>query len=177
MPHLLEGNYKPIPLASWMNRLLLFAANILLLPLAPWPVLSCSCEPPGSPLEELALYDAVFAGQVVEIVEKIEDPEDLTISFELSAVWKGELGMDVSIGTRLWSAGCGYHFELGEQYLVYAYSSEDGTLRTGICSRTMLLAAAANDREQLGEPTSRWQLTSVDPMSWGGVKIIGNSTL
>ena len=155
---------------SRWNRLLLFA-NILLLPLAPWPVLSCSCEPPGSPLEELALYDAVFAGQVVEIVEKAADPEDLTISFELSAVWKGELEMDVSIGTRLSNVECGYQFELGEQYLVYAYFSADGTLRTGICSRTMVLAAAANDREQLGEPISRWPLTSVAPMSWGEVKI------
>ena len=43
---------------------------IALLPLAvvfagllvPDASLSCSCEPPGTPLEELALYDAVFTG-------------------------------------------------------------------------------------------------------------------
>ena len=44
---------------------------IALLPLAvvfagllvPEASLSCSCEPPGTPLEELALYDAVFTGE------------------------------------------------------------------------------------------------------------------
>ena len=107
----------------------------------------------------------------MEIVEKIADTqglsipfersiEDLSISFELSALWKGELRKDVAIRTGLWDALCGYHFELGEQYLVYAYSSGDGALHAGICSRTNVLAAAAEDMEQLGEPISRWHLNA-----------------
>ena len=73
-------------------------------------------------------------------------------------MWKGELQKDVAIRTGLWDALCGYHFELGEHYLVYAYSSGDGVLNAGICSRTNVLSAAAEDMEQLGEPVSRWHL-------------------
>ena len=149
-----------------LKRFLLFVVHILFLSLASGPVLSCSCEPPGPPLEELAVRDAVFAGRVVEIVEKIADTEDLSIPFErssedlwihfeLSAVWKGELRKDVAIRTGADDAQCGYYFELGEQYLVYA-SSWQGDLYAGICSRTNALAAAAGEVEQLGEPISRW---------------------
>ena len=37
--------------------------------LVPDASLSCRCEPPGTPLEELALYDAVFTGRVVAIAQ------------------------------------------------------------------------------------------------------------
>ena len=79
---------------------------IALLPLAvvfagllvPDASLSCSCEPPGTPLEALASHDAVFTGRVVEIAETPE--EDVWILFKLSAVWKGGLGEDIAIRTR-----------------------------------------------------------------------------
>jgi hypothetical protein len=40
---------------------------------------------------------------------------------------------------------CGFGFEVGERYLVYASRRESGELTTGICSRTNLLAKAAGD--------------------------------
>ena len=153
---------------------------IALLPLAvvfagllvPDASLSCSCEPPGTPLEELALYDAVFTGRVVEIAAIAGTPEeDVWILFQLSAVWKGELREDIAIRTGPYDAACGYPFEVGGEYLVYAYFLGDGDLYTGLCSRTNSLAAATEDIAQLGEPIFRQVVTSIAPMSWGGVKL------
>jgi hypothetical protein len=47
--------------------------------------------------------------------------------------------------TGLGDADCGYGFRLGGQYLVYAYRQKDGSLYTGICSRTRPLSEAADD--------------------------------
>ncbi|MYA23583.1 MAG: hypothetical protein F4Z30_12750 [Gemmatimonadetes bacterium] len=152
---------------------------IALLPLAvvfagllvPDASLSCSCEPPGTPLEELALYDAVFTGRVVAIDQIAGTPEeDVWILFQLSAVWKGALREDIAIRTGPYDAACGYPFEVGGEYLVYAYFLGDGDLYTGLCSRTNSLAAATEDAAQLGEPIFRQVASSVPPMSWGGVK-------
>ena len=46
--------------------------------LVPEASLSCSCEPPGTPLEELALYDAVFTGRVVAIAQIAGTPENVS---------------------------------------------------------------------------------------------------
>ena len=67
-------------------------------------------------------------------------------------------------------AGLQTPFEVGGEYLVYAYFLGDGDLYTGICSRTNSLAVASEDLAQLGEPIFRSVATSVAPMSWGGVK-------
>ena len=40
---------------------------------------------------------------------------------------------------------CGYRFEIGKEYLVYAYLGEDKKLSTGICTRTGLLTKADED--------------------------------
>ncbi len=135
--------------------------------LVPDASLACSCETLESALEALAYHDAVFTGRVVEVAEAPED--DLYVLFKLSAVWKGELREDVAIRTYRDEAGCGYYFEVGGEYLVYS-SLHKGTLYTSICTRTNRLAAATDDVEQLGEPMFRRVATSVDRMSWGGVK-------
>jgi hypothetical protein len=55
--------------------------------------------------------------------------------------------LDVSTGAG--GGDCGFGFDVGERYLVYAWRSESGELTTGICSRTKLLANAAEDVEFL----------------------------
>ena len=142
------------------------AAYALLFLLAPKPCTACSCEwPPGSPVEELASHDAVLAGRVVEIVEPADFTlgEYLQITFAVSSVWKGESQQMVSISKAADGTMCGYPFELGEQYLVYGYSSEEG-LHTGLCSlRNNVLEAATEDIEQLGAPIATWPVdTSED---------------
>lgn len=127
-----------------MNHLSRAACALLFL-VVPKPCLACSCEwPPGTPAKELASHDAVLAGRVVDIVE----PADYTLSdylqitFAVSSVYKGQAQQMVAISTAADGAQCGYPFELGEQYLVYGCSSEDG-LHAGLCSlRNNLLEAA-----------------------------------
>ena len=164
------------PLPSGIKRVALFPLAVVFAGLLfPDAALSCSCEPPGTPLEALALDDAVFTGRVVAIAEASDDEYEYEswIFFKLSAVWKGSFRADiVAIRTETGQdvAHCGYDFEVGGEYLVYARLWGDGHLHTGICSRTNHLAAATEDVALLGEPIFRPVATSVAPMSWGGVK-------
>jgi hypothetical protein len=50
-------------------------------------------------------------------------------------VWKGEMMKDFTVTTARQSAMCGYNFEVGKKYLVYANQSGDG-LMVNNCSRT-----------------------------------------
>lgn len=106
----------------------------------------------------MASHDAVLAGRVVEIVEPVDFTvqEYLLVTFAVSSVWKGEVQQITTVSTAPNGAQCGYPFELGEQYLVYGYSSVDG-LHAGLCSlRTNVLSAATEDTQQLGDPVATW---------------------
>ena len=134
-------------------------AGILWLMATPGPVYACSCVQPGSPSEELEKFSAVFAGRVISI-EHSYDPngrtvtrdDRSTIGFEVSAVWKGTVHEDIYITTPPTGGTCGFTFDVGEEYIVYAYDSpyEDGGYSTGICSRTALLGGAQEDLDELG---------------------------
>ena len=124
---------------------------------------ACSCIPPRPPLESMADSDAVFVGKVVRIEEEggamISSADPVKVVFEVSKVWKGEENAAISLATARDSASCGYDFMAGEEYLVYANSSETG-LTTGLCNRTMQLAMADEDLAALGEgvvPTAATQ--------------------
>ncbi|MXY43763.1 MAG: hypothetical protein F4Y50_06880 [Dehalococcoidia bacterium] len=123
-------------------------------------VYACSCVQPGTPSEELEKISAVFAGRVVSVRHSY-DPDGRsvtrddrsTIGFEVSAVWKGTVYEDMSITTPPTGGSCGFTFEEGEEYIVYAYDSPyvEGGYTTGICSRTALLEQAQEDIDELGE--------------------------
>jgi len=123
-------------------------------------VLACSCVQPGSPIEELGKFDAVFAGKVF-VVQHSYDPnaksvtrEDrTTIGFEVSTVWKGAVHETMYITTPPMGGSCGYTFVEGEEYIVYASDSHygDDSYTANICSRTALLSAAQADLDALGE--------------------------
>lgn len=145
-------------------RLLLPLLPVLLVVSAPSPVTACSCEPPGTPIEELASHDAVIAGRVIEIVEPSDFTlqEDLLVTVDVSSVWKGDPRQVIAVSTGSHDGLCGFPFSLGEQYLVYGFSWEEG-LHTGICGRTRPLSAATEDIQQLGDPVATWAVDdSVD---------------
>ena len=153
---------------STLAALLLF----ILLGSAPDRAFACSCMTPAPPLEAMANSDAVFAGKVVRIdtqegaITSSADP--IKITFEVSRVWKGEQNSAIALATARDSASCGYPFMVGEEYLVYANSSETG-LATGLCSRTMPLSTAGQDLAALGEgvaPPPAEQSES-SPALWG----------
>jgi len=106
----------------------------------------------------------VFSGTVVTVEDAFRESEyghipNIRVVVELDRVWKGceavegeERPRRVDLVTGSGGGDCGYHFEAGKRYLVYAYEGSDGVLTTGTCSRTSNLEHAADDVAALGEP-------------------------
>jgi len=131
-----------------MIRFGIFLCIICTISFAATEVHACSCAVSLKHQKQQvkkAKLDAstVFIGRVVEIV-KTKDPDGNSTSamkavFELSRVWKGELKRTISVYTVNGDL-CGFNFEKGSEYLVYAYDSSGSvdTLFTTICSRTKI---------------------------------------
>jgi hypothetical protein len=52
---------------------------------------------------------------------------------------------EIEILTGDGGGDCGYRFQVGIEYVIYAYKNSAGRLETGICTRTRTLAEAAED--------------------------------
>ncbi|WP_165774722.1 hypothetical protein [Candidatus Viridilinea mediisalina] len=111
---------------------------------------ACSCEPLPNPLEAHSQAALVFAGRVHTIVgNPADEGASLMMTFDLHEVWKGPEQPQVTLLTPSGSANCGYPFEHGTSYLVYAVV-EGVELTTSSCTRTTPLANASNDIAALG---------------------------
>ena len=106
---------------------------------------ACSCISLSPPRPEFARVDAVFSGYVTEIDRTDEAYDVVRVTVEVLTAWKGITGRRVMVHTGWSGAQCGYSFRVGESYLIYAYRSSDGTLRTNMCMRTRPLAGAEED--------------------------------
>jgi hypothetical protein len=110
--------------------------------------------PPEDALEEA---DAVFSGEVVEIIENQKlfgGSYGKTVHFKVDKAWKGTDESEMVITTGNNGGDCGFSFEKGQKYLVYGSASNmyvEGTLSTTICHRTTELAGATDDLNALGE--------------------------
>jgi len=133
------------PLAALASVALMGMSLLLLLPDC---ASACSCM--GVPIQRyISSSDAVFSGKVVEIdrPSTIEDPE--TVTFRVIESWKGPGGDKLEVKTPVSGASCGYHFEEGQDYLVYAYGKGE-PFETDICSGTTHLSKADEDLALLG---------------------------
>lgn len=81
---------------------------------------------------------AVFSGEVVEITKE-PDTFSVKVKLKVKKSWKSKLSDEVIITTAINDGLCGYDFEVGEKYLIYAYGEKE-SLRTDICRRTALLS-------------------------------------
>lgn len=116
--------------------------------------LACSCMIPGSPAEEMSNATAVFAG-VVSLTWRpvggvFHGSDPVTVTIEVTQVWKGPRRQTLTVTTASDSAACGYNFTLSQAYLVYAHGDAD-ELSVSLCSRTAPLANAWEDLYALGE--------------------------
>lgn len=115
---------------------------------------ACSCVKPPPVKEAVNKASAVFSGKVVEIKEQSglfqSSADPLKVVFDVKKTWKGTDQTQVIVYTASNSASCGFHFELNQEYLVYAFA-RDGKLQTTLCSRTADLASAQGDLKVLGE--------------------------
>jgi hypothetical protein len=92
---------------------------------------------------------AVFSGSVLRIDEA---GDSMRVTFKIEGSWKGALSKEVVVVTGRGGGDCGYRFEVGQNYLVYAYGVGEAGLGTNICQRTMPLAPGAGDLKILGKP-------------------------
>jgi hypothetical protein len=142
-------------------RVQFMAAVILGLTLSPAPVFGCTCAAPprevktASELAAWARADAIFEGKVesVELRWKLkeaqigdviptvatdldQDGPVILVSLEILHSYRGDQRKPMRLSTGLGGGDCGFDFEVGKQYLVYAFKDEAGELSTNICTRT-----------------------------------------
>ena len=110
----------------------------------------------GPPCQAYWPASAVFTGQVIEVTTFTSDQENFRghpqklIRFAVSQTFRGVSGITVEAITGNSGAECGFPFEVGRSYLVYAFSNpKSNKLHASICSRTRLLSDASEDLEYL----------------------------
>jgi hypothetical protein len=158
----------------WENivmRLLVAVALVVL----PWSRLwGCSCVGGSTPCGAAGSAAAAFTGTVLNIADppapivipgagptqarRLAAGRDsgnstpplrplrtirIRISDVLSGVEPGQ--QEIEVLTGLGGGDCGYPFQTGADYVVYAYKNSEGRLETGICSRTRPLAEGGDD--------------------------------
>ncbi|WP_454191222.1 hypothetical protein [Paenibacillus sp. Marseille-Q7038] len=172
-----------------INMVLLFCLLVSIMTISiPSNAYACSCVEPISVQDELSRSETVFSGRVIEVKEdRANGYLSNAVLFETSEIWKGGSESQIIIRTGGGGGDCGYQFNKGEDYLVYANPSsmygDKEQLVTIICDRTSVLAQAEEDLAILGEgkaPTKQVDLTrELNRLSSGtwitmlGIVIIG----
>jgi hypothetical protein len=134
---------------------------------------ACSCIGPGTPCLSAGSASAVFTGKVLGINNPpsplpIGNPGPATsarrtlsdpafpmqrmlrvVRFQVADILTGvdSKQKEIEVATGQGGGDCGYPFQVGTDYVVYARKNAEGQLETGICHRTRPLTEAAEDLE------------------------------
>jgi hypothetical protein len=104
---------------------------------------------PKAPCEAFGEADAVFSGQVISINTQTSSEHrglnNRLVSFLVKESFRGVNSPELEVTTGMGGGDCGFSFEIGKEYLVYAYLGEEKRLSTGICTRTGLLTKVNED--------------------------------
>jgi hypothetical protein len=98
---------------------------------------ACSCVTSEYPAQACELYgelDVAFVGRAIEV------PPDRAagrVRFQVRRAWKGVQGREVSALNDESGFGCGYQFESGREYLVFARRNRSGEIEIAPCSSTI----------------------------------------
>ncbi len=109
---------------------------------------------PGTIAEEVERADAVFLGTVIAVDHsdyKAYVFPDVEVTFTVQEYWKGVFSEPLVLHTGQGGGDCGFTFEEGKSYLIYAYADDNDDLHANICSRTALLSDAEEDLAKLGK--------------------------
>jgi len=139
------------------------AAGIIV---APKPTYACSCVEFTDVLEHRDAHDAVFKGTVVSENKKkgkgfISSASTYKTTFEVSEVWRGKVTSSITVLSAISEASCGYIFEEGKTYLVYA-KLQGSDLHVSLCSRTAPIDMAGEDLSLLGSGSTPPDLSATD---------------
>lgn len=117
------------------------------------PAAACTCAGSKPVCQTFWSAAAVFVGQVQSIDALPATGPSLFLSrrvhFRVQERFAGVSDDQVDILTGRGDGDCGYKFAIGSSYLVFANSTTDHHLATGICDRTKPLAEASGDLEYL----------------------------
>lgn len=114
-------------------------------------VSACTCvqQPPARAFKWAT---AVFVGEVIEITEGDYVVE---VRFKVERSYKGVKRQQIMVTTSRNSEGeCGFKFDKGRNYLVYAYGKRE-MLDTDMCTRTRALDDAQEDLAVIEKQTRR----------------------
>ena len=113
---------------------------------------ACSCAA-RTPEQAFESASAVFEGQVTGIERSKAGPDggapELLVTLRVVRAWKGVDHEQVTVLTAGDEAACGYRFQDGKSYLVYAPPGEPH-LRVSLCSRTRPAAEAREEMDAMG---------------------------
>ena len=127
--------------------------------IVPSMVVACDCASAGPPCKAFRATPNMFTGRVtkistirVKLQNGDEYPQRLVL-LQIERNYRGQEGKStVEIVTGDGGGDCGFSFQEGKLYLVYAFPHPaTGKLYTGICQRTRLLSEAAEDLEYLAK--------------------------
>lgn len=143
-------------IGSVMRSLIVIAAIAVLFAVLTPSANACSCGSPGLPCEAYGAAAAVFVGTPISIRQTNEMWTSRAVKFSVEQSYLGVAGTEVEVFTGSGGGDCGYYFEVGQRYLVYAYRNRNKEhLTTSICSRTRPYARASEDIAFLGNLTSQ----------------------
>jgi hypothetical protein len=110
---------------------------------------------PPAPCQAYGQAGAVFVGSVISVRTLERNPSDgeanwnrRIFKFSVEQSFLGVQGREVEVATGMGGGDCGYGFNVGERYVVYAYRENDRFV-TGICTRTAPYSKADKDLEFL----------------------------
>jgi hypothetical protein len=130
----------------------IFAVIVVSISLSAMGTAQCSCAKPNiSALEEYKDATIVFSGEIIDIQKSEKDRQDRyyeTVKVAVDNVWKENVDSIVTIKNHVY--GCVQGWNIGDQYLIYAYLNDDkSTYSTGCCcSRTGKLDKTQKDVDE-----------------------------
>jgi len=114
---------------------------------------ACTCAPTTSPCVAAGRAQAIFVGQVLDVSNSktAGSPSDVPegpffsrrVSFKVTESLHGALDGTVVVYTGSDRGACGYGFEKGKSYLIYAHQAKTGQLTTTVCTRTRQATSGA----------------------------------
>ena len=155
-----------------MRRVLVFFGIVIVFSLASSTAMACMCGGGGgTPCEGYGKAAAVFVGTVTGVREseqykgkdvaelrKLRDAGELdwgsmAYKFSVEQAYLGVAGLEVEIFTGRGSSDCGFTFQTGQRYLIYADRYKN-KLITSTCMRTKPFSEATEDIAYLGTLSS-----------------------
>jgi hypothetical protein len=108
----------------WFRFMVLVGWTSLGLLAAPITAHACSCSSP-SPSREFDRAVAIFQGPVTAVSRPIGDDHEadsyVQVRFAVRQSWKGVDGLSMTVFSPSRSPMCGYEFQIGKEYLVWAH--------------------------------------------------------